>query len=135
MKVPFLFLMAAFITSCATRQPLPESNDPFQKSFVADVQTITNETDLKQLIKTLPVWENNEPGFIDGWIDRMGKLKGNTLTIAGDGAQIALRLTRLPAEGLFELEGGTADWPEGGRFLYHLKRLDKGWQVLSRKTP
>ena len=139
MKILLPILACILSASCAPNHNQDQGRDPFSKSYVADIQPVTDPTDLKQLIKSLPVWDcpppECPPEWTDGWIRRNGTVKGDTLSITGDGAQIALRITRLPTEGEFELEGGTKDWPEGGRFLYRLKRLANGWQVLSREEP
>ncbi len=125
------------VVSCVSPQSAEESRDPFSKNFVADIQTVGDPTDLRQLIRSLPVWDcpppECPPGWTDGWISRNGTMKGDTLFIIGDGAQIALRLTMLSADREFELETGTADWPEGGHSIYRLKRMKNGWQVLSRR--
>jgi hypothetical protein len=133
-KIIFVLFVSGFIASCTTQTPLPQSKNPFEQPFISDLEPVTNPNDLRQLIKSLPVWESREPGFSDGWLTRMAKLKGDTLAVAGDGAQDQLRFTRLATTGQFELEVGNKDWPEGGHSIYRLKRANQGWQVLSKPT-
>jgi hypothetical protein len=136
MRVFLIFLSAVLISSCATQKIPEQSVSPFDQEIIVDVQPVTDSKDLKQLIKSLPVWDCPPPHcpaeVVDGWIRRMGKLTGDTLFIVGDGAQIQLRISRLPTEDHYEVEVGSMDWPEGGHDIYKLKRLAAGWQVLSR---
>lgn len=124
-------------SSCATQeiahitQYSQASNSPLDREMVADSQPVSDPEDLKQLIKSLPLWELPAEE-VDGWIKRNGKLLGDSLLIAGDGAQSELKLSKLAPAGEYELIVGSLDWPEGGYFVYKLKRLESGWQVIAR---
>ena len=129
----FTLLIAAFFLHSCTNEPSQALRPALSThKELADVRPVTNPSDLRQLLKSLPIWENYEPGFADRWIADMGSLQGDTLTVVGDGAQEQLRLTKLPATNTYELEEGTLEWPEGGHTIYRLKRIPNGWNVLSR---
>jgi hypothetical protein len=141
MRVALIFLSVLLISSCASQKITQESFSPFDKEIVMDLQPVTDSKDLKQLIKSLPLWDCPPPHcpaeVVDGWISRNSQMKDDTLFIAGDGAQVQLRITRLSAEDYYEVEVGSKEWPEGGYDIYKLKRLRAGggWKVLAREKP
>ncbi|WP_411827368.1 hypothetical protein [Luteolibacter sp. AS25] len=130
---PLLLLASALLFAC---QPTTSTyaHSPFSKEFVPDRTPVSTSATLQSLLKTLPVWDVPEEG-IDEWVAGGRTPNENTLFVAGDGAQVDLRLTKLRTPDRYELKLGTEDWPEGGVDYYILQRMENGWKPLSHVSP
>ena len=128
----YLHLFAFFlIASCASQDTVKRYVSPFEKSFLADAVQPTDPTDLRDLIATLPLFDM-PPEERKTYVYYAANLTPEEVTLASDGSQTAAGLRKLPADGEYELRDG---WPKAiGTDIYRLKRLENGWQVLSRRT-
>ncbi len=131
MKLLLSLLAIALLNSCASQESPRAYEDPFSKSFVPDEVEPTSQTDLKELLTTLPIFDM-PPGTRRAYVDRSAQLTPGAIKLVADGSQTAAGLRKLPGAGEYEFRHG---W-EGaiGTDIYRIKRMERGWQIISRKS-
>ncbi|WP_411826526.1 hypothetical protein [Luteolibacter sp. AS25] len=120
------------IASCAPQNRVAEKhNSPFSESFVADEVPPNSQTDLRELIATLPIFDL-PPGERKSYVYSSGNLTSGEISFPTDGSQTASSLKKLPTPGEYQLRYG---WENAiGTDIYRMKRQENGWLILSRKT-